>query len=383
MKRRLAVLASHPIHYQAPLWRLLAADPEIETTVFFQDHAGLRPYHDPGFDKIIQWDLPLTEGYRHYAFKNSLNFLRQLRRGNYDALLVHAWSSPATWLAVASAKIFGVKTLLRAENPWNQEIGRSGAKHVLRNIALRMFFAMIDAFLYIGEENRQFYLHYGIPERKLFFTPHAVENERFFKEAERLAPQRENIRKSIGLKSNAVVFLTVGKFIEKKRHLDLLRAYERFDEPNKALVIVGEGALRQKLEQFIDDKKLPNVHLPGFVGQTEIAKYYVAADVFVLPSGQGETWGLVINEAMCFGLPVIVSDTVGSASDLVRDGKNGYVFPLGKVDALVHALEDLAGNDGKREGFGRESKELITGYDYEADVLGIKTAMGLNSTNQI
>jgi glycosyltransferase involved in cell wall biosynthesis len=359
MKHRLAILASHPIHYQAPLWKIMAGDPELEIEVFFQNDASLRPHHDPGFGRTIEWDLPLAEGYKHETLQSIWGLIRHLRANRYDALLVHAWSSPAIWLAVAAAKIRDVKTLLRAENPWNQEADRSGTRHALRKLALRMFFAMIDAFLYIGEENQRFYLHYGVPKEKLFFTPYAVENERFFKEAERLAPQRENIRKSVGLQSNAVVFLTVGKLIEKKRHLDLLRAYERWDAPNKALVIVGEGRLRPELERFVDEKKLPNVHMPGFVGQTEIAPYYAAADVFVLSSGPGETWGLVLNEAMCFGLPVVVSDAVGSARDLVQVGKNGYVFPLGDIDELARILEDLAGDPDRRKRFGTESQRLV------------------------
>ena len=202
MPKRLAVLTSHPIHYQAPLWRLLAADPEIELTVFFRSDMGLTPYHDAEFGKTIQWDLPLIAGYSHAFLKGGLDLLSRLRKGHYDALLVHAWNSPTTWLAVFAAKLLGIATMLRAENPWNQEAGRSGWRHELRRIALRTLFILIDRFLYIGEQNRQFYLHYGVPEQKLSFTPYAIENERFFEEARRLQGRRAGLRAELGVKDS-------------------------------------------------------------------------------------------------------------------------------------------------------------------------------------
>lgn len=372
---RLAVLTSHPIHYQAPLWRLLAADPDIKLAVFFQSDIGLRPYHDAEFGKTIQWDLPLVEGYEHIFLKDTFDLLDRLRRDHYDALLVHAWNSPLTWLAVLWAKMLGIRTMLRAESPWNQEAGKSGWKHEMKKLGLRIFFAGIDAFLYIGEQNRQLYLHYGVPSRKLFFTPYAIENERFFADAQRFHGGREKLRAELAVPHDAVVFMTTGKLIDKKRHMDLLQAYARLETPHKALVIVGEGELRPALEKYIEEQKLANVHLVGFVGQTEIAPYYLAADAFVLPSGPGETWGLVVNEAMCFGLPLIVSDIVGSAADLVHPGKNGYIFPLGDVGALAKAMEELVSDAPRRVAYGKASREIVGGYSFEKDKEGIEQAL--------
>lgn len=375
MSKRFAVLTSHPIHYQAPLWRMLAADPDIELTVFFQSDIGLKPYHDAEFGKTIRWDLPLVEGYEHVFLKGAFDLSAHLRHGHYDALLVHAWNSPAVWLAIFVAKMLGVRTMLRGESPWNQEAGKSGWKHELKKVLLKIFFAGIDRFLYIGEENRQFYSNYGIREKDLFFTPYAIENERFFADAERLEGERDRTRIELGVPSDAVVFLAVGKLIDKKRHMDLLQAYEKVSALNKALIIVGEGELRPALEKCIAEHQLQNVILAGFKGQTEIAPYYAAADVFVLPSGPGETWGLVANEAMCFSLPLIVSHIVGSAADLVHPGGNGHVFPMGDVDAMAEAMEELAKDPERRAQFGKESRRIVAGYSYEKDIEGIKKAL--------
>lgn len=375
MSKRLAVLASHPIHYQAPLWRLLAADLDLELKVFFRSGMGLQPYHDPEFNATIKWDLPLASGYDHVMLKGPWDLFGRLRRDHYDALLVHAWNSPAIWLAVLGAKLSGGKVLLRGESPWNQEAGKSGPRHLLKRAALKIFFAMIDGFLYIGEENRRFYLHYGIPERKLFFTPYAVENSRFFKEEDRLRGERARVRAELGLSKDAIVLLSVGKLIHKKRHMDLLRAYENVPGPDKTLVIVGEGESRHSLEKYVTERGLKNVQFAGFVGQTDISRYYAAADIFVLPSGVGETWGLVVNEAMCFGLPVIVSNIAGSAADLVHSGENGYVFHLGDVAELARKISLLAEQPELRRKFGQRSKQIIREYTYDADAAGISKAL--------
>jgi glycosyltransferase involved in cell wall biosynthesis len=117
------------------------------------------------------------------------------------------------------------------------------------------------------------------------------------------------------------------------------------------------------------------VHFVGFKNQTELPQYYGLADIFVLPSGIGETWGLVVNEAMCFGLPIIVSDLVGCGSDLVKPAENGYTFPVGDVKELVNRLEGLIANRESRIAFGEKSFEIIQNYNYEKDVDGILTAM--------
>ena len=176
------------------------------------------------------------------------------------------------------------------------------------------------------------------------------------------------------------VILFLGKLIEKKRPMDLLRAYELLITNNQlpiipSLVFVGDGALRPDLETYVKEHDLNGVHFAGFKNQTEIPEYYAMADVFVLPSGPGETWGLVVNEAMCFGLPVIVSDMVGCGPDLVKDGENGYLFDLGDVEMLGNKLYGLVSNRDDIYRFGLMSTKKISGYTYIADVDGIKSSL--------
>ena len=125
--------------------------------------------------------------------------------------------------------------------------------------------------------------------------------------------------------------------------------------------------------KFVDSHY--GIHFVGFKNQTELPKYYAIADVFVLPSQTGETWGLVVNEAMCFGLPIIASDIIGCAPDLVRHGENGFVFPSGNKEKLSDSIQDLISNQEKRMRFGNESLKIIQGYNYDKDVEGILSAL--------
>jgi glycosyltransferase involved in cell wall biosynthesis len=157
--------------------------------------------------------------------------------------------------------------------------------------------------------------------------------------------------------------------------MDLLKAYETIAKKHQvALVYVGDGELRQSLEQYARDKGLSQVHFAGFQNQTEIPRYFALADIFVLPSIR-ESWGLVVNEALCFGLPVVISNQVGAADDLVRDNVNGFIFEAANPAALAEKLDRILADDALRERMGEASKNLIAGWDMQEDVRGILSGL--------
>jgi glycosyltransferase involved in cell wall biosynthesis len=389
-KKRVAVLASHPIEQQGPFFKILAESPGIDLSVFYCWKFGVgKPTFDPEFGKEIQWDIPLLDGYYYKFLKNissnptsarfwgetNPSIVSTLWRGKYDAVIVYGWSSATAWMAYFTALLRGTPIFIRGENPMNQEVLKGIWLRRVKKLILGWLFRYVTGFFYIGQENRQFYKYYGVPERKLHFVPYAVDNARFTADAERLSPQKDLLKSEFGISPDTVVILFLGKLIEKKRPMDLLKAYERIAAPNKALVFVGDGSLRPSLEGYVTENKLQNVHFMGFRNQTEIGKFYALADIFAFPSQAGDTWGFVLNEAMCFGLPLVVSNIVGSAPDLVHPGKNGFVFPMGNVDALTGVLEDLVANKEKRQAFGKESRNIVEGYSYEKDVEAIKQGL--------
>ncbi|HXX37952.1 MAG TPA: glycosyltransferase family 4 protein [bacterium] len=384
---RLAYLISHPIQYQVPLLRRLAAHPEVDLTVYYMDDVGAREYRDPEFGVAVRWDLPMLDGYVWRVLPNwspipdADHFLRYiqpsvvavLRRERYDALIVHGYAHATEWLAFLGAwasrtpiLLRGESTLLSRRRPWV----RAAKRLVLGPVLRRM-----QGMLSIGALNRTFYLAYGVQEARIFSVPYAVDNERFMADADRLRPERAALRRQLGWPEDLPVILYSGKLIPKKRPLDLVDACSRLaGDCAAALVLMGDGPLRGEVEAEVFRRGLEHVSVTGFVNQTEIPRHYAAADVLVLPSGY-EPWGLALNEGMCFGLPVIASDAVGAAPDLVRDGENGFVYPTGDTQALAGALRRVLVDSGRRAWMGARSREIVSAYSYEADVRGILTAL--------
>lgn len=385
-KNRLAAITSHPIQYQSPLFKNLSK--KIDLTVYFFWNFGVKETFNEEFGQKIKWDIPLLGGYKYKFLKNislkpssdfwgQINFgiIGELAKNRYDAILVFGWNSFTNWLAFLTAFIFGIPVMLRGENPLNQELLKSRWKINLKKIILGNLFKYISYFLYIGEENKKFYKFYGVPENKLVFVPYAIDNDRFMTASELLKKNRNELRKDIGINENDNVILFVGKLIEKKRPMDLLKAYEimvngQMSNVKCHLLFVGDGVLRKELENYCEKNNLKNVHFVGFKNQTELPEYYVISDVLVLPSGEGETWGLVVNEAMCFGLPIIVSNRVGCGPDLIKNGENGYIFSFGDVSELAQKIKVIFDKD-KMEKFKIKSLEIVKNYDFKNDIKGI------------
>lgn len=381
VKKKIFFLLSHPIQYFSPLFQLLAREDAIDLMVLYCDDYGTHKKNiHPEIGAIAGWDIPLLEGYNYKFLKNNswkpsiftgffglinLEIFKVLKNERGSYLIVHGWARATNFLAIIAAKFTGVKLCLRAENPLNQELLKP--KHILflRKIFFKyFFFKLFDYFLYIGEQNKKLYEYHGVKKEKLIFTPYAVDNDRFKAEYEKYRDQKTEIRKELELPVDKRIILTSGKYIYKKRPMDLLKAFHLLNDEKAALVFLGDGELRKEMENYIAANNLKNVYLTGFKNQSEVGKFFAAADIFVLPSGAGETWGLVVNEAMSFSLPIICSDIPGSAYDLVKENINGFIFKLGDIEQLKIKLELLLNDISLRKRFSTKSYEIIDNYTF-------------------
>jgi len=375
---RVAHLVFFPIQYFAPLYRELARRPEIDHTVYFYSDATLRRFHDDEFGREIQWDTPLLGGYESRFCSSALkkgirggffqhpnwDIIHETAFGKYDVIWVHGYADPNTWLTAIAASICGTRLLIREEQTLLN--GRPWYKRALKAVMLRALFRSACG-LYIGENNRRYFEHYGMPKSRLFPARYCVDNDFFRGKAEELAPKRGEIRAEFGITDDAPVILFSGKFIEKKQPLLLIEAFARVCREIPCwLLMAGDGPLRKPMEELIRRLQIPNVLMPGFQNQTELPRAYIAADIFVLPSAYMETWGLVVNEAMNFSLPVVVTDKVGCAADLVREGWNGFVVDHQRVDALVEAMASLVKDQEMRQRLGRRSYDMLSNYSIKA-----------------
>jgi len=371
---RLAAFFSHPIQYYGPLFKRLAARSELELMVFFCSDVGVREGVDPGFGVSFKWDIPLLEGYRHEFLRHPLREIPQaLDRHRFDVLWVSGCTDPWAWRLFLAAfrrrlpvLLFGDSHLLNAK-PW--------PKRLIKRLLYGTLFPRLAGALYVGRANRAFFEHYGIRRNRLFLAPHCVNNEFFRARAEALHDQRDAIRARFHLPAACPVILFCGKLIPKKQPLLLLEAYRPVRRHMEcALLFAGDGELRGEIERRVVAGSIPDVRITGFLNQTEIPQAYAAADLLVLPSAWDETWGLVINEAMNFGLPIIATDKVGAAHDLVREGENGFVVPSGDATTLATRIGELVRDAPRRGAMGARSAEIIQSWDYDAFIAGVLAA---------
>lgn len=387
---KLAVVTSHPVQYQAPLFRKIAAHRRIDLKVYYCSHHGVELSFDQGFGQAFKYDVPLMDGYQYEFLRNwtlwrfpnhgikglfNPGVIIKILKGSYAAIFIHDFIQPTSVLACLSSFAKSVPVLFHGEASLLNPKPSHKWFRVLKNLYFTMLFRIPGRFLAIGTYNKDFYRYFGVSKDKIFLTPYSVDNEFFQKSAAQCKGLKYQNRRKLGITKSVPVILYVGKLIERKKPLDLLKAFEyvkiKFDA---ALLFLGDGAQRVDLEKYVWDKNIADVHFIGFKNQTELSKYYELSDVFVLPS-QREPWGLVVNEAMVHGMPVIVSDAVGAAPDLVRSRENGFVYPACDVNALIDCLSQVLSDKELRQSMGRKSLEIISNWNYDGCVDGILAAL--------
>jgi glycosyltransferase involved in cell wall biosynthesis len=389
-KVRIAVLNSHPIQYFAPLYAFLNKDECLDITALYCSNISLRGGVDPGFKQVVTWDVDLLSGFRSVFVGNEQSNKRmpkgfwsliapeiwhEVRNGQYDVLVLHGYAYAAYIIAFLAAKSKGIPVMMRCDT----HLGLSGKKwkRWLRDGVLSFVYRYVDRFLAIGSANHAYYRSLGISENRIFDVPFAVDNERFINAARVSLKERISIRQRLGLPEEGPVILFASKFMRRKRPDDVIRAAEALGNMGLqfTMLVIGGGEMEAELKKMVASLKLDNIIVGGFVNQTELPSIYAACDIFVFPS-ENEPWGLVVNEVMCAGLPVVVADKVGCVPDLVKEGVNGYLIQAGDVPSLVRALSQLIVDDDLRGRMGKESLRLITNWSYEQCRLGIRSAVG-------
>jgi glycosyltransferase involved in cell wall biosynthesis len=354
---KVAIIAPTCRYYQVPLFQALAADPRIDLTVYFcSDEAITSKDVSRMFKTGDSWGIEetLLDGYNYKFLKNYspfpsyltpayglLNFgiWSELRKNKPDATVLMAWVNPVWFVAMAAS--FAIKSpfFFLTDANIEAEVLKTGWKVLLKKLALgKIIFPLAAGFLCSGSANSRLYSYYGVPDKKLVQFAYSWGSDRLPTDSLTPMGNKTVIREELGIPQNSRVLLFCGRLHPEKNLFHLIEAYDKMNTPNTMLAFVGDGDLRQSLEQYVADHKLDNVRFFGFQNRNAIAKYYAASDALVLPSFR-ESWGIVVNEGMAFGLPIIVSDQVGAGNDLVEHGVNGYIFHEGDKDTLRDQLE--------------------------------------------
>lgn len=310
-----------------------------------------------------------------YRFLGVLNFglLRRVRREYCDVVLINGYSRASDWIGLLSAWVNRVPVIFRGEADLFKPTTPS--RRIVKRLILPFLFKRCAAILYSCESNAAFFRHYGVPDEKLFFAPCAVDNEYFQEQAKILCPQREVLRAELGIPIGAVVALYVGRLTKRKRVLDILKAFNKRGLGYAWLVIVGEGPEKDVLLDYTKHHEVKNVILAGFKNRSEISRFYAIADMLIVAS-EYDPSPKVINEAMNFRLPIIASDRVGTAGDLVKLGENGFVYPVGNIDALAKYMERLCTDPSLRQRMGARSLEIISEWNFDRQAEAVVSALG-------
>ncbi len=387
MTLRLAMIVSHPIQYFAPVYRALASEPGVAPEVLFLSDHGVAPALDRHFGREVRFDVPLTDGYPHRFVPNrsprpdvsspsglwNPELARILTRERYDVISVHGYNHLSSWLAFVTATGLRTPFLLRGDS--NLQKARPTLNLVAKELVLRALVKASAGCLCIGTENERYWARYGAPPEKLFRAPMPVDNGFFSSGAARATEDgsAQALRREAGVGADEVLLLFAGKLVPWKGVDTLIEATARLSKrhPVRA-VVVGDGPLRSEFERLSASLCAP-VHFAGFANQSQLPAWHAASDLHVLPS-RHEAWGLVVNEAMACGKPVVASDACGCAVDLIRGRGTGESFSAGDADSLVNALEPLVGDASLRRRAGEAARALIAGYDVAAAARGLAQA---------
>jgi glycosyltransferase involved in cell wall biosynthesis len=374
MRRRIAFVVSHPIQYLAPLYRRLANRDDVEVKVFFTWHAGQHAVDDPGFGQPIEWDIPLTEGYAFEPVPNIASdpgtqkflglrnptLLDRVMSWRPDVVHVNGWAWLSHLQLLHALRRRGGRTLFFGDSHL-LDGKTNGPRWWIKSAALRKIYSWPTACLFAGSANRAYFEAFGVPPERLYPCPHSIDVSRF---AESPAPKEDEAarwRSELGIAPDRKVLLYAGKFEPKKRPVELMRAVARLSDPSLSLVMVGAGALQPEVDAIAAGDPARFRVLP-FQNQSRMPTVYRLGDMFVLPSGHGESWGLAVNEALACGRAVIVSDRVGCAADVV-DASCGRIFAWNDWTAFGKAVEAMFGDPKKLADMRRAAGERARAFD--------------------
>jgi glycosyltransferase involved in cell wall biosynthesis len=382
--RRLAVVLSHPTQYYSPWFRWLQAHTALTLRVFYLWEFGVQVQRDVRFGTTFAWDVDLLSGYDaefvpnraarpgtdHFWGLRNPTLTARLAAWRPDALLLFGYAYASHLRTVWWARRHGVPLVFRGDSHFLGRPAPAGPRVWL----LRLLYRQFAAITYVGQANRAYFEHLGVPSAKLFFAPHTVNHEHFDAARPEYRAAAAELRQSLGLAPETRVVLFAGKYDPAKQPLLLLESFLALRPAGAALVFVGDGEERERLKARARTAPPGTVHFLPFANQSEMPARFLLADIFALPSrGLYETWGLAVNEAMHMGVPCLVSDRVGCQQDLVSDGQTGWVFRADDPGHLQTKLAEALAAD--LAAFRPRVAERIAGYRYEATTAGVLAAL--------
>ncbi len=366
--RKIAIITSHPIQYNAPLFEVLAKDSRIDIKVFYTWGTDvLHEKYDPHFQKNITWDIPLLDGYNYEFIKNTSkkpgshyfngiinpNLNQEIEKWGAEIVWVWGWAFKSHLKALRH--FHGKKEIwFRGDSTLLNESNGFSIKKLFRRIFLKWVYNKVDKAFYVGSHNKDYFSKHGLNEDQLIFAPHAIDLVRFSDASGDFLNQANQMRNHLGISKNEHLLVFVGKFEPNKNLIDLVN---QFNNSSIKLLLVGNGPEEIKLREIAKE----NIYFLPFQNQSMMPVIYRIGDALILNS-KSETWGLVINEALACGVPVIASDMCGGSIDLINQ-ENGIVFSNTIDMAKIH---DFLSNPRLKEQIRNVNSKILDLYSYSS-----------------
>jgi len=365
----------------------MAQHPQLDLSVAYCTLRGAQPSHDPGFNTTVKWDIPLLDGYLWQEIPNrgsgaesfrglyNPGLLKLIRTGKFDAVLCYlSYRCASFWISYFASKLSSSVFLFGCDQHSLEPRDGRAWKRWLKKLGWPLLYSLADQVFVPSNAARSLILSLGIPQQNVTLTPLAVDNDWWYAQAERV--DRAATRAAWGANSRTSVVLFCAKLQPWKRPLDLLKAFAQANLSDALLVYVGEGALRQELEREATALGIAKrVRFLGFLNQSQLPAVYAAADVMVLPS-EYEPFAAVVNEASCCGCPVVASDRVGAARDLIAPVDPGLIYPCGDLRALSTLLSKLCHDHRRLRELGRAAKDRMATWSTQDTAAGTVAAVG-------
>jgi len=386
-KLRVLTLSSHPIQYGAPLFRLLARHPKLDFQVAYCSLGGAESASfDPEFGANVQWDVPLLDGYkwthipnrgsgaeRFWSWRNT-GLWKFIRQGNFDAVISHVGYIRATfWIACFAARSVGIPFLFGTDASRIEPRDESKLKLAAKKIIWPAVFSLAGQVLTASSAGRDMMISLGCPSDRVSMTLDTVDNDWWLAQAN--AVNREAARDQLSYQPGEKIILFCAKLQPWKRPMDLLQAFASAAIPGAKLVFAGDGAQRAELEKEAATRNVSNkVQFLGFVNQSQLPKLYKSADLMVIPS-RYEPFGLVVNEAMLCGCPVVASDRVGAVRDLITHAETGFVYPCGDIEALAKTMREALCDSARLNVIRTNASNRISSWSPQASADALVAAV--------
>lgn len=384
MTKKLAVVTTHPIQYHVP-WLIRLAEKNIKIKVFYTwEQSALGSVYDPGFGQHIRWDIPLLEGYDYEFVKNTARrpgashfqgivnpgLIGKIEAWGPDGLMVIGWNYHSH-LACLRHFHGRLPIYFRGDSVLLHE--KIGWRKLFRHLFLTWVYQHVDYALYVGSNNKSYYLRHGLSPGQLIFAPQAIDIGRFTEPDAVYQSMADERKRELGIPPDHLTVLFAGKMTTVKNPSFVLDLAEACGDLPLSFVLVGDGHLKSGLMQRSAGRS--NIHFLPFQNQSVMPAVYRMGDVYIMPS-LSETWGMGVNEAMACGKPVMASEKVGCAVDLVLEDKTGIVFQLGELQKCVNYLRTLNADRQLPGVMGANARDRVKSFSFDHIVDSVARVMG-------